>query len=98
MARLKEFVLGPARTRGAEVKTESHFAVGIANGEVLLDFGTSLTWLAMPGETALELGRLLIRNGQALCKHEFVDSNACLKCGWIVDPSDIRKIADAAKG
>lgn len=45
---------------------EIAFAVGTQQDKVILNFGTPVTWVGMPAQNAIELGRLLIKHGMNL--------------------------------
>ena len=47
-------------------------AIGIDEGNVIINFGKLVAWLGLPGDQAIELGRTLIKRGREainLTKH-----------------------------
>jgi hypothetical protein len=49
-----------------------NIAIGIEEGNVIVNFGKPVAWLGLPGDQAIEMGRTLIKRGREainLTKH-----------------------------
>ena len=47
---------------------EIAIAIGIEDGNVIINFGKPVAWLGLPGEQSIEMGRTLIKRGREALK------------------------------